>query len=81
MPEKLHLTIARVDGAVFDGDVDAVIVPGQEGDMTILANHESFISPLKEGVVTIKNGEEEDQNFELKKGMIEVSDSTATVLI
>ena len=78
---KLHLTIARVDQAVFDGEVDSVIVPGTDGEMTIMAEHESLISTLKEGRISIKKGEEMDEVFEVEKGMIEVSDSTATILI
>jgi F-type H+-transporting ATPase subunit epsilon len=49
----LQLTISRLDGPVFDGEVVAVSVPGAEGDMQILANHSALISPLKKGTVTV----------------------------
>ena len=43
----LKLTIARVDGPLFDGEVVSVTVPGASGEMTLLAEHAALISPLK----------------------------------
>ena len=78
----LKLTISKVDGAVFDGEVVSVSVPGVSGDMEILANHESLISPLKEGVVKVNKVEGEDQErFEIKSGTLEISNNHATILI
>lgn len=77
----LQLTIARVDGPVFDGEVTQVQVPGVDGDMTILANHEALISPLRAGklIVTKSNGETETQ--EITAGTLEISDNHVIILI
>ena len=78
--KSLHLTIAKIDEPVFDGEVVSVTVPGVEGEMTILAQHEALISPLKEGVVTIKTTKgAETHNIE--SGTLEISNNRATILI
>ena len=79
--EKLQLTIAKVDGPVFDGLVDSVTVPGSDGVMSILAKHQSMISTLSEGQITIKIDGKEDEIYEVEKGMVEISDNSATILI
>jgi len=81
-PQKtFHLTIARVDGPLFEGDVSSVTVPGVEGEMTLLAEHSAIVSPLKAGVVTVR-AEGGEQFFEVEEsGTLEVSGNQATVLM
>ncbi|MFM2423815.1 MAG: synthase epsilon chain [Candidatus Parcubacteria bacterium] len=81
MAKFLKLTIARVDGPVFDGEVVSVTLPGTEGEMTIMADHEALVSALKAGVVTVRPTAGETTTYELESGTIEVRDNHATVLI
>jgi F-type H+-transporting ATPase subunit epsilon len=82
MAEKLlKLTITRVDGPVFDGEVISVAVPGAAGDMELLAGHESLISPLKSGEVQVKKTDATTESFTLTAGTLEVSNNHATILI
>lgn len=76
-----HLIIARVDGPVFDADAQSVQVPGREGDMTILAHHEAFISPLKEGTITVTRADGELESFDITEGTLEVSGNAVSILI
>jgi len=77
----LQLTISRVDGPVFDGDVVAVSVPGTEGDMQILAHHVSLISPLKKGTVIIHKANGAQESHLIEAGTLEISNNHATILI
>jgi F-type H+-transporting ATPase subunit epsilon len=79
--QKLYLTITRVDGLVFDGEVQSVTVPGSEGEMTLLARHEPLISPLKAGTITVRQEGKDDQTFEVQDGILEIRDSKATVIV
>lgn len=82
MSEKfLKLTVARVDGPVFDGEVISVAVPGVAGDMELLAGHEALISPLKNGEVRIKKTDGTTESFGVISGTLEVSHNHATILI
>lgn len=82
MSQKLlQLTISRVDGPVFEGQVVSVQVPGAAGEMTILANHEPLISPLRNGTITIMLENDSKQTFEVETGTMEISNNSATLLI
>ena len=81
MAKLLQLTISKVDAPVFDGDVVSVTVPGTEGEMTILADHEALISVLKAGTITVRPESGEVQTFVINQGTIEISHNHATVLI
>ena len=41
---------------VFTGEVDAVVVPGTEGEFTVLKDHAPLMSTLKPGIVEIAGG-------------------------
>ena len=77
----LKLTIARVDGPVFDGEVVSVTLPGTEGEMTIMADHVPLVSALKAGTVTARPVSGEAISYELQNGTVEVRENHATVLI
>ena len=82
MAEKLlRVTIAKVDGPVFDGEVISVAVPGVAGDMELLAGHEALISPLKGREVRIKKADGTTEAFSVESGTLEVSHNHATILI
>ncbi len=77
----LKLTVSKVDAPIFDGEALSVIVPGVDGEMEILANHTALISPLKEGVITIKKIDGEKETHEIHSGTLEISHNHATILI
>jgi len=77
----LKLTISKVDGPVFDGEVVFVTVPGIAGEMTLLANHEALISPLKVGKITLATETGERQEFTIESGTLEISNNHSTILI
>ena len=61
----LKLTISKVDAPVFDGEVLLVTVPGSEGEMTILADHEALITVLKAGKLSVKTEPNAYKDFTL----------------
>ena len=81
MAKFLKLTIARVDGPVFDGEVVSVTLPGTEGEMTIMADHEPLVSALKAGTVTVRPATGDNPAYSLQNGTVEVRDNHATILI
>ncbi len=45
----LKLEILTPEAKIFEGDVERVMLPGAEGDMEILPQHETLITELKAG--------------------------------
>jgi F-type H+-transporting ATPase subunit epsilon len=78
---RFRLTITRVDDLLFDGEAVGVVVPGTEGEMTILARHTPLISPLCSGVLTVIKTDGSRESFSIKTGTLEVSDNQATILL
>jgi F-type H+-transporting ATPase subunit epsilon len=82
MAKTFHLTIARVGENLFEGEAKSVTVPGEEGVLTVLAEHEAFVSPLKPGEILIQPAEGSEQRITIdERGLIEVSNNQATVLL
>ena len=77
----LYLTIAKVDGPIFDGEVKSVSVPGAVGDMQILANHTPLIAPLKKGTITLQEADGKEQSHLIESGTLEISQNHATILV
>ncbi len=76
----MHVTIAKVEGALFEGDVRSVTLPGTEGELTVLPHHEALITPLKAGSITVRTAEGTEV-FEVESGVLEVSGNRVTVLL
>jgi F-type H+-transporting ATPase subunit epsilon len=79
--KTLELTIARVDAPVFSGAVLQVVVPGTEGEMTLLPDHAPLMSALKAGKVSVKKADGEVVVFEITTGTLEVSQNHVTILL
>jgi F-type H+-transporting ATPase subunit epsilon len=79
----MKLVIAKVDQVYFDGDAASVTVPGSEGEMTVLTNHEPFVTNLQPGTITVRAGDLPggQQLFEVTSGVLEVHSGGATIIL
>ena len=81
MAKTFQLTVARVGQNLFDGEATSVTLPGAEGVMTILANHEAFVSPLGTGEASVTAASGEVFPISIEGGIVEVSSNQVTVLL
>jgi F-type H+-transporting ATPase subunit epsilon len=64
---------------LFEGDVDAVIVPGEHGEFGVLAMHTKFVTTLRPGVLRyVKDGQ--TVRYAVSGGFAEIHQSGVTVL-
>jgi F-type H+-transporting ATPase subunit epsilon len=61
-------------------EVEQVLVPGTEGDFTVLAGHAPVISTLRPGVIEVSLPGAKTQRLFVKRGFAEVDDNQLTVL-
>jgi len=54
----MTLKIISATDVIFEGEVDAVTLPGAKGSFTVLNNHASLISTLVAGSITYRSGSE-----------------------
>ncbi len=74
--------IITPDSVIFTGDhVQLIQLPGIDGSFEVLNRHALLISVLKKGKIKVINkGEQEEQFFEIKGGVIEVLNNKVLVL-
>lgn len=75
----LKLKIITAENVSFDGDVDLVVVPGSEGELSILPHHSALMTMLQSGELRYRqNGT--DQYLAVSGGFMEVTGEQVTIL-
>ncbi|MBY0532260.1 MAG: F0F1 ATP synthase subunit epsilon [Xanthobacteraceae bacterium] len=64
---------------LFSGEVDEVIVPGAEGEFTVLPMHAPVVSTLRPGILTVKAGADVKRLY-VCGGFAEVNEKGLTIL-
>lgn len=75
----IRCEIVSQDRLVYEGDVDIVVLPGQEGEMGILPNHAPLLATLSMGVIKVRLGGNEEI-FTVTGGLVEVQPDVITIL-
>jgi len=76
---KINLRIITPEKVAYQAEVDLVIVPTSEGEITIMANHIPLISTMKHGELIIKNNNEEIP-MAVCNGFIEIKKNRVTIM-
>jgi F-type H+-transporting ATPase subunit epsilon len=66
---------------IFSGEAESVVVPGTEGEFTVLKDHAPVISALRPGVVVIEQTGTAKQRLYVRGGFAEVAPSGLTILV
>lgn len=65
---------------IFSGDVNAVVLPATEGDMTVLPGHAPMMTALKTGFLIITDGPGTGRRVLVRGGFADVNQNGLTVL-
>jgi len=76
----LFVELVTPAGKVFEGEANAVQLPGVLGSFQILLNHAPLISALGKGLVKI-DLEKESKTFQITDGIVEVLDNKVAILV
>ncbi|WP_138510958.1 F0F1 ATP synthase subunit epsilon [Maricaulis alexandrii] len=79
MADKLHFDLVSPERRLFAGDVDQVVVPGEEGDFGVLPNHAPFMSVIRPGAIAVLNDGSTERTF-IHGGFAEVTPAGLTIL-
>ncbi len=60
--------------------VESVVIPGSEGEMTVMANHAPVMTTIKPGVVTVKPVSGSEQRYVVFGGFADILPSGCTLL-
>ena len=77
----MKLKVISPEAVNFEGEVEAVTLPGAMGAFTVLKNHASLISTLSAGalIYTIAGGGE--QRLEIEGGIVDVDNNVISVCL
>jgi F-type H+-transporting ATPase subunit epsilon len=79
MAGTLKFEIVSPEKVLLSGDAEQVMLPGSEGDMTVLPGHAPVISTLRPGMIEADLGESKARIY-VKSAFVEVTPARVTVL-
>ncbi|HXN16267.1 MAG TPA: F0F1 ATP synthase subunit epsilon [Usitatibacter sp.] len=81
MSKTLHVDIVSAEQAIYSGEAEMVIAPGEAGELGILPEHMPLLTRIKPGTVRVKTpGSAEEEVIYVSGGMMEVQPDRVTVL-
>jgi F-type H+-transporting ATPase subunit epsilon len=81
MAKTLHVDIVSAEEAIFSGEAEMVVAPGEAGELGILPEHTPLLTRIKPGTVRIIPGSEgAEEVIYVSGGMMEVQPDRVTVL-
>ena len=75
------VSLTTPDGAVFEDEVEMVIVPGAAGEIGVLARHAPLVATLKAGSVRVHLSASEVQEYATGPGFFKVELDRAIALV
>lgn len=79
--DTFSLVIASVGETRFDGRALSATFPGADGDFTVLAHHQPFVTTLKNGIIRVRESGQNAKEFIIENGVLEVANNRAVVLL
>jgi F-type H+-transporting ATPase subunit epsilon len=80
MPDAFKFELVSPERLLLSGEVEQVLVPGSEGDMTVLAYHAPLLTTLRPGLLDIGLPGGERRRFFIRGGFAEIGPAGLTVL-
>ncbi len=79
---KLNLEITSPTGIIFKGDCHMAVVPSINGEIGVMQGHESVISKLKEGKISVFDEQENlVKSFDVVSGFAEMQGSDKLLVL
>ncbi len=80
MADVLQFDLVSPERLLMSQPVQQVVVPGSEGDMTVLINHAPVMTTLRPGLLEITTEAGETQEIFVRGGFADVSSAGLTIL-
>jgi F-type H+-transporting ATPase subunit epsilon len=80
MAQSFQFELVSPERLLVSEQVEAVIIPGAEGEMTVMANHAPVMTTIKPGVVTVKPASGAEERYVVFGGFADILPSGCTLL-
>jgi F-type H+-transporting ATPase subunit epsilon len=78
---KFDVSVVTPDGPIYQGEAEMLIVPGQAGEIGVLARHAPLVATLKAGSTRVHLGGTEILEFATGPGFFKVETDRALALV
>jgi F-type H+-transporting ATPase subunit epsilon len=75
-----YFELVSPERLVFAGEVESVVVPGSEGQFTVLKDHAPVMSTLKPGIIDVLESPSKTLRFFVRGGFADVAPAGLTIL-
>jgi F-type H+-transporting ATPase subunit epsilon len=79
--KRFDLSLVTPDGPAFEGEVQMVIVPGEAGEIGVLARHAPLVAMLKAGSTRVHVDGDQVVEFATGPGFFKVEQDRAIALV
>src|SRR5687768_5634547 len=80
MAEAFQFELVSPERLLVSEKVESVVIPGAEGEMTVLANHSPVMTTIKPGVVTVKSTGGGEERYVVFGGFADILPEGCTLL-
>lgn len=80
MAESFNFELVSPEQLLLSAKVTEIVLPGSEGEMTVMANHSPVMTTIRPGVVTVKQESGETQKFVVFGGFADILPESCTLL-
>jgi F-type H+-transporting ATPase subunit epsilon len=80
MAEAFKFELVSPERLLVSEQVESVVIPGTEGEMTVMANHAPVMTTVKPGVVSVRTAAGADARYVVFGGFADILPSGCTLL-
>ena len=80
MAEAFQFELVSPERLLVSEKVESVVIPGTEGEMTVMANHAPVMTTIKPGVVTVNPVSGEKERYVVFGGFADILPTGCTLL-
>jgi F-type H+-transporting ATPase subunit epsilon len=80
MAENFQFELVSPERLLVSEQVESVVIPGAEGEMTVMANHAPVMTTIKPGVVTLKAASGQEERYVVFGGFADILPAGCTLL-
>ncbi|MBT1157821.1 F0F1 ATP synthase subunit epsilon [Aminobacter anthyllidis] len=80
MAEAFKFELVSPERLLVSEQVESVVIPGAEGEMTVMANHAPVMTTIKPGVVTVKTVAGKEERYVVFGGFADIVPAGCTLL-
>ncbi len=80
MAEPYKFDLVSPERLLVSADVESVVIPGTEGEMTVMAQHAPVMTTIKPGIVTVKTVAGVEERYVVFGGFADILPTGCTLL-